>query len=55
LTVKIEIDDDASGVRYTQGERVSVAVAFDENEKKYAYLELVPNGGEALVKQLKFT
>ena len=53
LTVRIDVDDGTVGVRYTQGERVSVAVAFTEGNKKYAYLELIPNGGTAVLKEIK--
>ena len=54
LTVRVEIDKDSAAVRYTQGDRVSVGVAFVEDGRNYAYLELVPNGGVAVVRELKF-
>ena len=51
LTVKLGIESDWSAVAYTQGDKSFIARTFNEDEKTYAYLDLVPNGGEARVER----
>lgn len=55
LTVRVTLDSDSVGVRYTQGDRVLVAPSFTEDGINYAYLELLPSGGQAACKQMKIT
>ena len=52
LTVRVNLDRDWDGVTYTQGARTATSPAFTDCGVKFAYLELVPNGGEAIVKRL---
>lgn len=49
LTVRIELPERWDAVKYTQGENTFIADSFIEDKVRYAYLELVPNGGEARV------
>ena len=49
LTVRVNLDADWEGVTYTQGDVTATVPAFVETGVKFAYLELLPNGGEATV------
>lgn len=51
LTVKVGIESGWNAVEYTQGDKSFIARTFNEDEKTYAYLDLVPNGGEARVER----
>jgi len=49
LTVKVKVSSDWAAVKLTQGERVTYALTKTENGETYAYVDVVPDGGEALV------
>ena len=51
LTVRVNLDATWNGVTYTQAGVTKTATAFTETGIKFAYLELLPNGGEALVRR----
>ena len=51
LTVRVNLDATWDGVTYTQAGVTMTAPAFIETGVKFAYLELVPNGGEAIVRK----
>ena len=52
LTVRVNLDADWDGITYTQGDRTATAKAFLDCGVKFAYLDLIPNGGEATVTRL---
>ncbi len=47
LTVKAEVPADWRGLLYTQGDVTASAPIFEESGRRYAYIDLVPNGGVA--------
>ena len=50
LTVKVELPDNWGRFTYKQADGVEkVAYAFTENGVKFAYIDLVPNGGSAIL------
>ena len=51
LTVKAQVPSDYEAVCYSLNGIEQYAKTFVENEKTYAYVDVVPNGGEVLVKK----
>jgi hypothetical protein len=49
LTVRVNLDADWDGITYTQGDKTETVPAFVDCGVKFAYLDIIPNGGEAKV------
>ena len=49
LTVKVKVDSAWEAVKLTQGERIFYAVTKTEGNETYALVDVVPDGGEAVV------
>ena len=51
LTVRVNLDADWDGISYTIGDKTVYSPAFVDCGVKFAYLDLVPNGNDAIVKR----
>lgn len=49
LTVRVNLDADWDGVTYTQGGKTMSATAFVDCGVKFAYLDIIPDGGDVKV------
>ncbi len=50
LTVRLELPEGAKSVEYTDGNGTRTATAYTEDGITYTYLDLVPNGGDVILR-----